>query len=235
LQLQAASCEKVPMASGDPAETAGEMRPILPWRLVAGAFLHFIIPAYLVAALVDWQLGTPANGESFLRHLPAFSAIFLAIYAAAALVCSLGAAGLDRILRERRARREAADPMAPARWSERRVAAAVQLGKGRFGGAGDAALERLLQGHWLHGDARYQALSSDLDAVVQRSVAALAHATDEGRAAVVETACAAIGHVGEGLAALEAAERGRAESEARTVARYVELRYGASDFAGDGD
>src|SRR5437868_13930106 len=98
------------MDSGDPVDAAGEDRPILPWRLVAGAFLHFIIPAYLIAALVDWQLRTPANGESFLRHLPAFSALFLAVYAVAALVSALGAAGLDRILSRRRARREAEDP-----------------------------------------------------------------------------------------------------------------------------
>ena len=45
------------MVGKDPAETAGKERPILPWRLVAGAFLHFIIPIYLVAALVDWQWG----------------------------------------------------------------------------------------------------------------------------------------------------------------------------------
>ena len=223
------------MVSAKPSEEPDEERPILPWRLVAGAFLHFIIPAYLVAALVDWQLGTPANGESFLRHLPAFSAIFLAVYAAAALLCSLGAAGLDRILRGRRARREARDPAAPARRSAQRLAAAVRLGKSRFGAEGDAALEQLRRGRWLHADPRFQSLSADLQAVVQRSAQALAHATEEGRAAIVETACAAIDHVGQGLAALEAAERGRAESEARTVARYVELRYGASDFAGEGD
>jgi len=235
LQARAASCHYAPMGSVDPVEAAGEQDPILPWRLVAGAFLHFIIPAYLVAALVDWQLGTPANGESFLRHLPAFSAIFLAVYAAAALLCSLGAAGLDRILRGRRARREARDPAAPARRSAQRLAAAVRLGKGKFGAEGDCALEQLLHGHWLHADPRFQSLSADLEAVVQRSVQALAHATDDGRAAIVETARPAIDHVRQGLAALEAAERGRAESEARTVARYVELRYGASDFAGEGD
>ena len=222
------------MVGVDPAEAAGEERPILPWRLVAGAFLHFIIPFYLVAAFVDWQLEA-VLGNDFLRHLPAFSGAFLALYAAATLIFSLGAAGLDRLLRDRRARREAADPAAPARRSEQRVAAAARLGMGRFGAEGDAALEQLLRGHWLHGDARYQALSADLEAVVQRSVQALTHATDDGRAAITGTACAAIGHVGDGLAALEAAERGRAESEARTVARYVELRYGASDFAGDAD
>jgi len=235
LRARAPSCQNALMVSADPAEAAGEKSPILPWRLVAGAFLHFIIPAYLVAALVDWQLGTPANGEAFLRHLPAFSALFLAVYAVAALACALGAAGLDRILRGRRARREAADPMAPARRSEQRLAAAVRLGQGRFGADGDAALAQLLHGRWLHADPRFQALSADLEAVVQRSVQALAHATQDGRAAIVETARAAIDHVGQGLATLEAAERGRAESEARTVARYVELRYGASDFAGDKD
>ena len=88
---------------------------------------------------------------------------------------------------------------------------------------------------WVHADPRFQALCADLEAVVQRSVQALDHATDDGRAAIVEIACAAIDHVGQGLDALETGERERAESEARTVARYVEMRYGASDFAGDAD
>lgn len=221
------------MAGVDPVEAAGGERPILPWRLVAGAFIHFIIPAYLIAALVDWQLRAEAGG--FLRHLVTFSGWFLALYAAAMLAGSLGAAGLDRVLRRRRGVREAADPAAPARRSEARLATAVRQGRSRFGAKGDAALEQMLHRHWVHADSRFQALSADLEAVVQRSILALDHATDDGRAAIVEIACAAIDHVGQGLDALEAAERARAESEARTVARYVELRYGASDFAGDKD
>jgi hypothetical protein len=222
------------MVSVDRAEAAGEERPILPWRLVAGAFLHFIIPAYLIAALVDWQLrGEPLR--IFLGHLLSFSGAFLAVYAALTLVCSLGAAALDRLLRRRRARREARDPAAPARRSEARLAEAVRLGTGQFGARGDKALEQMLRRPWRHADPRFQSLSADLDAVVQRSVRALAHAKEDGRAEIAGLACAAIDHVGQGLDALEAAERDRAESEARTVARYVELRYGASDFAGDAD
>jgi hypothetical protein len=224
------------MVGKDPAEAAGEKRPILPWRLVAGAFLHFIIPAYLVAAFIDWlRAGAGGNAEGFLHHLLSFSGWFLVLYAAATLACSLGAAGLDRLLHRRRARREAADPAAPARRSEQLMAAAVRLGKGRFGARGDAALERMLHRHWIHADSRFQALAADLKTVVQRSVQALDHATDDGRAAIVEIACAAIDHVGQGLDALETGERERAESEARTVARYVEMRYGDSDFAGDPD
>lgn len=223
------------MVGKDPAEAAGKERPILPWRLVAGAFLHFIIPIYLVAALVDWQLGAGGDGGGFLRRLLPFSGWFLALYAAATLSCSLAAAGLDRLLRRRRARREAEDPAAPALRSEARMAAAVRLGRGRFGARGDAALERMLQRHWVHADPRFQALSADLGTVVQRSVQALDRATDDGRAAIVELACAAIDHVGQGLDVLEGAERDRAESDARTVARYVEMRYGDSDFAGGAD
>jgi hypothetical protein len=233
LQLLAASCQYAPMAGVYPAEAAGGERPILPWRLVVGAFLHFIIPAYLVAAVADWQL-RPDTG-SFLKHLLSFSGWFLLLYAAATLLCSLAAAGLDRLLHRRRARREAADPMAAARRSEQRVASTVRLGRGRFGAAGDSALEGMLQRHWNHADPRFQALSADLDAVVRRSVQALDRAKEDGRATIMEIACAAIDHVGQGLDALETVEREQAESEARTVARYVELRYGASDFAGDAD
>jgi len=222
------------MVSVDPDEAAGEERPILPWRLVAGGFLHFIIPAYLIAALVDWQLRGEAF-RAFLGDLLPFSGGFLLVYAGATLAASLAAAGLDRLLLWRRARREAADPAAPARRSEARVAAAVRLGKGKFGAGGDAALERMLTRHWLHADPRFQSLSTDLDAVVQRSVRALAHAKADGRAEIADLACAAIDHVGQGLDALETVQREQAESEARTVARYVELRYGDSDFAGGAD
>jgi hypothetical protein len=223
------------MVSVDREAAAGGEHPILPWRLVAGGFLHFIIPVYLVAALADWLLGAGGNGEAFLRHLLPFSGWFLAVYAAAMLACSLAAAGLDPVLRRRRARRQAADPAAPARRSELRLAGAVRLGKGKFGAAGDEALEQMLRRRWVHADSRFQALSADLEAVVQRSAQALDRATEGGRAAIAEMACAAIDHVGQGLDALETAERQRAEGEARTVARYVELRYGASDFAGDAD
>jgi hypothetical protein len=222
------------MAGKDPAEAAGGNGPILPWRLVAGAFLHFIIPAYLVAGLIDWLLRAEAggDGEGFLRHLLPFSGYFLAAYAAAMLLCSLAAVGLDRLLLRRRALREAEDPKAAARRSEQMLAAAIRLGKGKFGAKGDAGLEQMLRQRWIHADPRFQALSADLQTLVQRSARALDHATDDGRAAIVEIACAAIDHVGQGLDALETGERERAESEARTVARYVELRYGDSDFSG---
>jgi hypothetical protein len=174
----------------------------------------------------------PAAAD-FRWFLP-FSGGFLLLYAAVALFASLGAAGLDPILRRRRARREAKDPAAAARRFEQRIEAAVRLGLGRFGADGDAALEQMRRRRWDPDDPRFQALAADLEQVVQRSVEALSHATEEGRPAIIEIACGAIDHVGQGLEALDASARDQAESKARTVARYVELRYGDSDFSGEG-
>ena len=191
-------------------------------------------PSISSRRLVDWLLRAEAGG-TFLRHLLAFSGWFLVLYAAAALVCSLGAAGLDGCCAGAAPCARRPIPRPRRGGPRRRVAAAVRLGQGRFGAEGDAALDACCAGT---GSTPIPAFRRSPPTWKRSSSArstALDHATDDGRAAIVEMACAAIDHVGQGLDALEAGERERAESEARTVARYVEMRYGDSDFAGDED
>src|SRR4051812_36213832 len=113
--------------SGPPADDPRLARPVLPWRLVAGGFLHFILPAYLVALVIDVLLfahGLPLS-RMVLLALP-FSGWFLLAYTLIASVSTVLAAALDPLLRARRARREARDPAAPARRSEQELTEAVR-------------------------------------------------------------------------------------------------------------
>jgi hypothetical protein len=210
-------------------------RPVLPWRLVAGGFLHFVLPAYLVALVVDLLLfAHAATFEAMLRQALPFSGRFLLVYGAVTLAGSVVAAALDPLLRARRGRREARDPGAAARHSEARLVDAIGQGRGRFGGDADAVLQAIRSGRWQHDDPRFQALSRDLVEVVRTSLAALASTDRERRAGVVETAERALRGIASGLRELELEASRRDEGDAQTVARYVESRYG-SDFAGSGN
>jgi len=205
---------------------------VLPWRLVAGGFLHFILPAYVIALAVDLLLfahGLPLP-QMLLQALP-FSGWFLLVYTLIAVVGTALAAALDPPFRARRARREARDPAGPARRSERLLAEAIRDGRGQFGPGGDEVLQALRGGRWMHSDARFQALSRDLAQVVRTSTAALASADGERRASVRETALRGLRGIAAGLRELEFEASRRDEGDAQTVARYVESRYG-SDSAG---
>lgn len=131
---------------GDDANPlAGQDRPILPWKLVAGAFVHFVVPIYLVALIVDTLLAMPsgATAEAMLRHALPFSGWFLALYLAITLAVSLGTAAVDPLLRARRRRRTQNDPRAAARLSEQRLRHAVTQGRGLFGACADTILQAL--------------------------------------------------------------------------------------------
>jgi hypothetical protein len=215
-----------------PADNAERGRPVLPWRLVAGVFLHFILPAYVIALVVDVLLfarDLPLS-QMVLQALP-FSGWFLLIYTAIAVLGSVLAALLDRPLRVRRAWREARDPSTPARRSEQLLTEAVRQGRGQFGHAADEVLQALRRGRWVHADARFQALSNDLAQVVRTSSAALASADPERRASVKDTALRGLRGIALGLRELELEASRHDEGDAQTVARYVEARYG-SDSAG---
>jgi hypothetical protein len=208
-------------------------RPILPWRLVAGAFLHFVVPVYLIAIVLDFALIAPpvAGVEPALHRVLHISPALLGGYAGFALLATLGAALADPMLRARRARRRAAHPHAAGLASERRLRGALTQGKGLFGPATDRMLAGLGAARWDHGDPHCQALARDLAEAVAASADALATAPAERRAGIVGMAAATIGRIAaaqEQLAAIRARED---ERQAQIVAGYVEARYG-SDFSG---
>ena len=214
-----------------------EDRPILPWKLVAGAFLHFVVPAYLVAVIVDTLLAMPkdAGAEAMLRHALPFSGRFLAVYAQHALAVSLGAAAVDPLLRARRRRQARQSPQAGAWLSARHVARSVAQGRGRFGARADAALAMMGATRWDHGDPAYQSLSADLHTLVRASADALSAAAPDRQAEIGERATRALEQLQDALEDLNRAQDQRRDADAQAAARYVELRYGPSDFSGSGE
>ena len=237
MEMQAASWQKDAVPGDDTIQRAGEDRPILPWTMVAGAFLHFVVPVYLVAVIVDTLLVVPkdAGAEAMFRAALPFSARFLAGYGLAAIAVSFAAAITDPLLRARRRHRARRDPSAGARLSEQRLRRAVARGRGLFGTRADALLLAIGAARWDHDDPRFRSLSADLDELVRTSADALSAATPDRRAEIGNRATGAIGHLQIALRELNEAHGDRQDADAQAVARYVELRYGPSDFSGSQD
>ena len=205
------------------------------WRLVAGAYLHFAVPAYLISVPITAIYITPVHAPlaATIASVPRLSALFLVGYALLAASSVAVAIAVEPLLRFRSARREARDPNFAAQLSSRRVARAIADGTPRLGSDATNVLDALRGPRWDHADERFQALSADLAEVVRTSCAALASAPPERRDAIAEMAKGSLHRIEAALAALQA-ERGRLdEGDLHTVARYVAMRYDSSDFAGD--
>ncbi|WP_157190087.1 hypothetical protein [Novosphingobium sp. Rr 2-17] len=210
-------------------------RVVPAWRLVAGAYLHFAMPAYLIVTPLAAIFGSPDGAPiaSILAQLPMLSGWFLGGYVFLALLSVAAAITIEPLLRLRIARREARDPNRAALASSRRVARAIADGTPRLGTALAPALDALRGPRWDHTDERFQALSADLAEVVRASSAALATAPAARRPAIVELTAASLHRIETALAALQA-ERGRLdEGDLHTVARYVAMRHDLSDFTSE--
>ena len=209
---------------------------IASWRLVAGAYVHFIVPAYLIgvpaAALVATLPGAPI--EKMLERVPVFSAWFLGGYSALALLSVGATLILEPLGRFLGARREANDPRRTSAASERRVARAIIDAARYLGPKSASALDVIRSPGWDHSDPRCQALSVDFAVVVQTSVAAVASAGPERRAEFEELAAGSLARIANAYANLRAERTKLDEGDAHTVARYIESRYGPSDFSGEG-
>lgn len=218
-----------------PSET--ENRPILPWRLVGGVFLHFLVPYYLIAALIDVLfVASPVHepGAALHRILRA-SPVLLGGYAALALFATLLAAVTDPLLRARRDRRAAAHPQAPALRSDRMLRDAIGRGTGRFGARADAALAALGESRWDFASTEQQALVRALAEAIAASVDAIISAPPERRGAIADMAAGTIEHIVRAQRELAVANAAQDERKASAAAGYVEMRYGPSDFSGSGD
>ncbi|WP_395335426.1 hypothetical protein WBP06_26130 [Novosphingobium sp. BL-8H] len=202
--------------------------PILPWRLIGGAFLHFVLPFYLLAMLAAIVRERPADAEALLHLALRVSPALLGGYVATAIAATGLAALIDPLLRRRRAGREARDPRAAAIRSERDLQQAVIAARALPNPCMEAALGQIAAARWNHDDPRHQALARDLAEAVESSTRALATAAPDRRPALTEMIAATIAHIASAQAELAAADARADETQARIVAGYVEARYGPS-------
>jgi hypothetical protein len=208
--------------------------PIRVWRIVGGAFLHFAVPAYVVTVVVVTLFNAPTGAAvgDLARLALGYSGWFLVGYAALTLAATLAAAAIEPLVGMRRRRHDAINPGRAAIDSQRRVTHALADARSLPGADLRRLADALAAPRWDHDDERYQALSQDLEQVVHAMATANKTASDEARPDIVALATRSLQRIDNTLGDLTA-ERSRLDhGDARTVARYVENRYGSSDFAG---
>ncbi|HWU72935.1 MAG TPA: hypothetical protein VN137_05585 [Sphingomonas sp.] len=208
--------------------------PIRAWRIVGGAFLHFAVPVYVVTVAMATLFAAPARAPlgELARLALGYSGWFLAGYAALALTATLAAAAVEPLLGHRRRGRDAISSSRAATDSRTRVTSALSEARS----LPDADLRRLVdtlaQPRWNHDDERYQALSRDLAQVVHAMAVANDTASAESRPDILALATRSLQRIADALSGLAAEQSRLDHGDAHTVARYVENRYGPSDFAG---
>ena len=145
-----------------------EERPVLPWRLVVGIFLHFAVPLYLIALLAAFLFlpNVPAGAEARIRWMLHESALFVIGFIAATIMAGIVTAMLDPMLRRLRRRRQSRDPNRSAIASDDRARVALARIEAADWGKANvrvaAAVARLRRDPWDHGDQAGQRLSMDL-------------------------------------------------------------------------
>lgn len=208
--------------------------PIRAWRIVGGAFLHFAVPVYVVTVAVATLFTAPAGAPlgELARLALGYSGWFLAGYAALALAATLAAAALEPLIGVRRRGRDATDPGRAAIDSRMRVTRALAEARSLPGADLRQLVDMLAQPRWDHDDERYQALSRDLAQVVHAMAVANDTASTESRSDILALATRSLQRIEEMLSGLRAEQSRLDHGDARAIARYVENRYGPSDFAG---
>ncbi|WP_242097640.1 hypothetical protein [Sphingomonas sp. CROZ-RG-20F-R02-07] len=210
-------------------------RPVLPWPIVAGAFLHFALPAYLLIGLACGAVGlldglTPPDLAAWA--LP-YSVRFAVAYLILAVIATAAAAVLDPPLRRRQQRRVGRDPGAAERQSQRNLAGALTEGRARLDRDAVSALDGIAGIAWQHAEPAFQSISADLVEVIRTSVAAMATATPQRRQELATVTTATLTRIAATLRDLQE-QRGRLdEGDLRVVARYIDSRYPPSDYASD--
>lgn len=216
-------------------------RPVLPWRLVAGAWVHFAVPAYLVVLLFAFLFGRTAwkTPDGAARLAASASIRFVVLYGALTISTAVGARLLDPLLRRRRTRLAARDPLAVFRKSERDVRDALsQIETCSTSGPGTrlaSVLESASRMTWDHADPRVQRLSADLAEAARVFAAALSSAAPDAQRDVLDMACESIGQLLKALRDLGNEQARLNQGDARAMASYIDSRYGQevpSDLSG---
>lgn len=214
-------------------EAAQKRQRLIPaWKLAGGIFLHFTVPAYLLTLAVA---GTAAalQGRSLaemLGRIAPLSGWFLLGYTLLSVASVAGLALGEHVVGQWHRRSEPPQ----ARSSAARLDHAVAAGRRVLADPAAPFLDVLTETAWNHADPRIQALTTDLAELVDRTAAALDTAPADRRDAIARLGIESLDHIAASFAAL-AAERSRLdEGDVRVIARYVETRYGPSNFSGDG-
>jgi hypothetical protein len=211
----------------EPSSTNAADRSVLPWRIIAGGFLHFALPAYLLVGLACCAaglLGGLTVPEVTARVLP-YSVRFFVIYAALAPIAAATAAVLDLPLRQWRQRRAGLDPHAKEYQSRRNLAVALAEGRSRLDRDAVALLDAVASVAWHHEEPSFQSVSADLAQVVRTSAAALRTVTPRRRQELAVITAATLTRIVDGLRDLQEERARFDEGDLRTVARYVDSRY----------
>lgn len=210
-------------------------RPMLPWRVVGGAFLHFALPAYLLVGLGCCAAGllSGLTFDELAAHALTYSAWFAIGYLGIALIGTVAAVMLDPPLRRRQRRRAERDPNAAIQQSYQNLADALADGRAHLDPAAVLQLDVIAVQEWHHEQLAFQAISADLTKVVGASIAAMATASSERREDITAVTVAALARIADGIHDLQLERSRLDEGDLRTVARYIDGRYLPSNSAGD--
>jgi len=215
---------------------AAERHRIRPWRFVAGIVLHLAVPAYLVwlaIALLPF-LARGGNGDRLASAAGQASVAFLIVYAVFLMAAALATRALEPVLRQARERRDSRDPEHAPRQSRARLKSALATAA-RLGTSPPLrlAVERLRSAPWNHDDQRFQAISADLARAAQAFAAAFDAGAARERGEIEALAAHAFNRLAEAVEQLGETQRRLDHGDAHAIARYIELRYPSSDFAGE--
>ncbi len=210
-------------------------RPMLPWRVVGGAFLHFALLTYLLVGLGSCAAGL-LSGLTFAElaaHALTYSAWFATGYLTLALSGTAAAVLLDPPLRRRQRRLAERDPNAATQQSYQNLVDVLEEGRARLDPVAVAQLEAIAAQEWHHEQLAFQMISADFSKVVRTSIAAMATASSERREEITAVTVAALSRIADGLHDLHLERSRLDEGDLRTVARYIDGRYSPSNSAGD--
>lgn len=202
--------------------------------------LHLALPAYVVTvSLAILIAAAPVSLPRSLHLALVTGAWFIPAYAVLIAVVALAARAEGRRASDRRAALAAIDPDVSARHSAQRVAAAVASLEQIGAGPGEtarlrAAVTMLRDGAWRHDDTRFQSLAADLAKAAGAFAASFNAAIAGQRSEVQLLATTAVEQIARELQRLAAEADRLGHRDAQVAARYIELRYGGTDFTGDG-
>ncbi len=202
--------------------------------------MHIALPVYAVAAALVLLLSShPLSVAEGLRLALMTGAWFIPLYAILIIVVSVATSAAGRLVRRRRAISAARDPAVAAKASAQRLAAALPRIEAIAAGNEETAFRirtavaQLRSGVWRHEDKRFQAVSSDLAMATAAFAASFDTAGVKRQSEIRLMAATALEQIAGELRRLQSENTSLDCGDAQVAARYIDLRYGGTDFTGD--